>query len=57
MINQEVDSPNESELDQLARKTGAPLAVVQEIYQVERDKIEKSARIKTDSATIFSHIC
>ena len=31
----------------LARETDTPLDTVREIYQVERDKLERSARIKT----------
>lgn len=37
----------ESELELLARETGIPVDTVQEIYRVERDKLERSARIKT----------
>ena len=31
----------------LARETGTPVDTVQEIYRVERDKLERSSRIKT----------
>jgi hypothetical protein len=37
----------ESELELLARETGVPVEAVQEIYRIERDKLERSARIKT----------
>jgi hypothetical protein len=37
----------ESEIELLARETGTPFDTVQEIYRVERDKLERSARIKT----------
>jgi hypothetical protein len=37
----------ESELESLARETGTPVDTVQEIYRVEHDKLERSARIKT----------
>ena len=36
-----------SEIELLARQTGMSVDTVQEIYQVELDKIESSARIKT----------
>jgi hypothetical protein len=35
------------EIELLARETGTPVNTVQEIYRVERDKLERSARIKT----------
>ncbi len=31
----------------LARDTDTPVDVVQEIYRIERDKLERTARIKT----------
>jgi hypothetical protein len=37
----------DSEIELLARKTGTSVDTVQEIYRVERDKLERSARIKT----------
>ena len=37
----------ESEIELLARETGTPIDTVQEIYRVERDKLERSARIKS----------
>jgi hypothetical protein len=37
----------ESEIELLARETGTPVDTVQELYRVERDKLEQSARIKT----------
>jgi len=41
------DSARESEIELLARDTDTPVDVVQEIYRVERDKLERTARIKT----------
>jgi hypothetical protein len=38
---------SDSEIESLARETGTPVDTVQEIYRVERDKLERSARIKT----------
>jgi|HubBroStandDraft_6_1064221.scaffolds.fasta_scaffold606642_2 hypothetical protein len=37
----------EPEIELLARETGTSVEAVQEIYRVERDKLERSARIKT----------
>jgi hypothetical protein len=37
----------EPEFEMLARETNTPLDMVREIYRVERDKLERSARIKT----------
>jgi Protein of unknown function (DUF3562) len=37
----------EPEIELLAREAGVPVETVQEIYQVELDKLESSARIKT----------
>lgn len=37
----------ESEIESLARKTGTPVDTVKEIYRIERDKLERSARIQT----------
>lgn len=37
----------EPEFEMLARETDTPLDTVREIYRVERDKLERSARIKT----------
>jgi len=37
----------ESEIESLARETDTPVDTVQEIYRVEHDKLERSARIKT----------
>ncbi len=37
----------ESEIEFLARETGTPVDTVKEIYRVERDKVERSARIQT----------
>jgi hypothetical protein len=36
----------EPEFEMLARETDTPLDMVREIYRVERDKLERSARIK-----------
>jgi len=38
---------SDSEIESLARETGTSVDTVQEIYRVERDKLERSARIKT----------
>jgi Protein of unknown function (DUF3562) len=35
------------EIELLARQTDTPVDAVQEIYRIERDKLERSARIKT----------
>jgi Protein of unknown function (DUF3562) len=37
----------EPEFEKLARETDTPLDTVREIYRVERDELERSARIKT----------
>jgi hypothetical protein len=37
----------EPEIELLARETGTPVDTVQELYRVERDKLDRSARIKT----------
>ena len=37
----------ESEIEVLARETDTPVDTVQEIYRIERDKLERSSRIKT----------
>ena len=37
----------ESDIELLARETGTPVDTVQEIYRVEHDRLERSARIKT----------
>ena len=37
----------ESEIELLARETDTPVDTVQEIYQTEHEKLERSARIKT----------
>jgi len=51
MNNQALNSPSaverELEIELLARETGTPVDTVMEIYRVERDKLERSARIKT----------
>jgi Protein of unknown function (DUF3562) len=51
-MNEQLSGPRppearESEIEMLARETDTPLETVQEIYRVERDKLEQSARIKT----------
>jgi hypothetical protein len=51
-MNDQTSSPpstaaKESEIELLARETGTPIDTVQEIYRIERDKLERSARIKT----------
>jgi len=40
-------STPDAEIELLARRTGTPVDAVQEIYRIERDKLERSARIKT----------
>jgi hypothetical protein len=51
MNDQTLNSPatisEEPEFESLARETDTPLHRVREIYQVERDKLERTARIKT----------
>jgi len=37
----------EPEIESLAREAGVPVDTVKEIYRVELDKLERSARIKT----------
>jgi hypothetical protein len=37
----------ESEIEFLARETGTPVNTVKEIYRIERDKLQRSARIQT----------
>ena len=37
----------ESEIELLARETGTPVETVEEIYRIERDKLERSSRIKS----------
>jgi hypothetical protein len=51
-MNDQVSDPRssstrESEIELLARDTDTPVDVVEEIYRVERDKLERTARIKT----------
>jgi hypothetical protein len=46
-LNSRSTVARESELELLARETGTPVDTVQEIYRVEHDKLERSARIKT----------
>jgi Protein of unknown function (DUF3562) len=37
----------ESAIESLARETNTPLDTVREIYRLEHDKLERSARVKT----------
>ncbi len=37
----------ESEIELLARETDTPVETVEEIYRIERDKLERSSRIKS----------
>jgi Protein of unknown function (DUF3562) len=37
----------ESEIEQLARQADVPVEIVHRIYDLEREKLEKAARIKT----------
>jgi hypothetical protein len=46
-LNSRSPVARESEIELLARETGIPVDTVQEIYRVERDKLERSARIQT----------
>jgi hypothetical protein len=51
-MNDQVSDPRssnakDSEIELLARDTDTPVEVVQEIYRVEREKLERSARVKT----------
>jgi hypothetical protein len=41
------NASRESEIEFLARKTGTPVDTVKEIYRIERDKLQRSARIQT----------
>jgi hypothetical protein len=43
----QLSASSDSEIELLARETGTPVDTVQEIYRVGRDKLERSARIKT----------
>lgn len=45
--NSRSTAARESQLELLARETGTPVDTVQEIYRVEHEKLERSARIKT----------
>lgn len=50
-MNDQTDPPStgarEAEFEMLAHETDTPVDRVREIYRVERDKLEHSARIKT----------
>lgn len=46
-LNTSSTSAREPEFEILARETETPLDTVREIYQVEREKLERSARVKT----------
>jgi hypothetical protein len=47
--NQSATHPTsaDAEIESLARETGVPVEVVQQIYASEREKLERTARIKT----------
>jgi hypothetical protein len=49
MSDQSMSSPMDvdAEIELLARETDMPLDLVQEIYVSEREKLERTARIKT----------
>jgi hypothetical protein len=46
-LNPLSNSAREPEFETLARETDTPVDTVREIYRVEREKLERSARIKT----------
>jgi hypothetical protein len=46
-LNSSAAVARDSEIESLARETDTPLDKVREIYRVERDKLERSSRIKT----------
>jgi hypothetical protein len=49
-MNDETSQPavaGDSEIELMARTTGTPVDRVQEIYRIEREKLEATARIKT----------
>jgi hypothetical protein len=46
MLSPRPTEARDSEIELLARETDTPVETVQEIYRVERDKLEQSARIK-----------
>lgn len=46
-LNPRSSAQRAAEIESLARETGAPVHRVQELYQVEYDKLDRSARIKT----------
>jgi hypothetical protein len=39
--------PTDADVERLARETNTPVELVQEIYTLERAKLERTARIKT----------
>ena len=39
--------PTDADVESLARETNTPVELVQEIYALERAKLERTARIKT----------
>ena len=47
MSDQSINPPTNAEMENLARETGMPVELVQEIYTSERAKLERTARIKT----------
>jgi hypothetical protein len=46
LVNKQQGS-EQSEIEMLARETNMPVEIVHEIYTVERNKLERTARIKT----------
>jgi hypothetical protein len=52
--NPQSSSARESAIELLARETGTPVDTVQEIYRVEHDKLERSARIK-NYVSVLAH--
>jgi hypothetical protein len=47
MSDQAVNASLESEIELLARETDTPVEIVHAIYNVERAKLDQTARIKT----------
>jgi Protein of unknown function (DUF3562) len=45
--NQPANRPADAEIESLARETDMPIELVQRIYVSEREKLERTARIKT----------
>ncbi len=42
-----VESKEDPDVERLARETDTPVDAVRELYRIEREKLEHSARIKT----------